>query len=131
MKPEKKHELTTQEYEEKLRKPHGESVAAGSLAGAAAGAVAGAVVGPIGAVVGGMIGAAVGAGAGEIIAEEGERVSKHDRELDDEIGVTSGDLGAADPNMPPAKRGVFSAASAGAGGGGGGSAEGPMQNVDE
>jgi phage tail tape-measure protein len=132
MKRVSKKELSPEELEAKLRKPHGEVLAAASLAGVAAGAAVGAVVGPVGAIVGGMIGAAVGSAAGEIITEENERRSFHDRELDEDIGVTKGDLGAAEPSQPAAKRGVYSAASAGVGTSTGGhSAEGPMSSIDE
>jgi phage tail tape-measure protein len=124
-------EVPLAEYEAKLHKPHGEAIAAASLAGVAAGAAVGAVVGPVGAVVGGMIGAAVGSAAGEIIQEENERTSFHDHELDDDIGVTKGDLGAADPKQPPPKHGLYSAASAGVGSSGTAPAEGPMQDLDE
>lgn len=127
-----KKELTPEELEQKLRKLHGEVLAAASLAGVAAGAAVGAVVGPVGAIVGGMIGAAVGSAAGEIIQEENERKSVHDKELDEEIGVTKGDLGAADPDQPPAEHGLYSAASAGVGTSTGGtSAEGPMSAPDD
>src|SRR5262245_1036415 len=64
--------LDTDAYERKLRKPHGASVAAASLAGTAAGVASGAVVGPVGAVLGGMMGAALGSTAGEILEEEAE-----------------------------------------------------------
>jgi phage tail tape-measure protein len=65
-----------------------------TLAGAAGGAVVGAMAGPVGAVVGGAIGAAVGMLAGEALDEDTSRRSAHDRELDDAIGITGGDLGA-------------------------------------
>ena len=78
---------------------------------------------------GSVIGAAAGAAAGEALAtgEEAERL--HDERLDDEIGVTGGDLGVAPPDQPPARFGAFSGASAGAGNVGADDAapvEGPM-----
>ena len=53
----------------------------------------------------------------------------HDRELDEEIGVMGGDLGAPNLKHPPAKVGAYSTAATGTGASGGGSepAEGPMQ----
>jgi hypothetical protein len=53
-----------------------------------------------------------------------------DRELDAEIGVSGGDLGAPNLKHPPATTGVYSAASSGAGASGESPAEGPMQPVD-
>jgi len=44
-----------------------------------------------------VIGAAAGAMVGKIIDEEEERKSFHDGALDEEIGVTKGDLGAVHP----------------------------------
>jgi hypothetical protein len=40
-----------------------------------------------------ILGAAAGALAGEVMDEEAKRVSRHEGELDEEIGVTGGDLG--------------------------------------
>ena len=67
-----------------------EAVAA---SGAVVGALVGAVGGPIGAVAGGAIGAAIGAIAGATIEKTEHEHEMHERELDDEIGVTSGSLG--------------------------------------
>ncbi len=66
----------------------------GTVSGAMTGAIAGAVAGPAGMVVGGAIGAALGALAGAVLDRESHAADEHDRELDDAIGVTSGDLGA-------------------------------------
>ena len=66
-------------------------------------------------VVGALIGAAAGGLTGKAFAADQETEAQHDKQLDEDIGVTAGDLGAADPNAPPAKRGTYSGASAGAG----------------
>lgn len=66
----------------------------GTVSGAVTGAFAGMIAGPAGMIVGGAIGAALGTAAGEVLDRESHRNEHHERELDDEIGVTSGDLGA-------------------------------------
>jgi phage tail tape-measure protein len=68
----------------------------GAVTGAVTGAVAGAVAGPPGMIVGGAIGAALGTLAGQVLDEETHTAAIHDRTLDDEIGVTGGDLGAGE-----------------------------------
>jgi nucleotide-binding universal stress UspA family protein len=67
---------------------------ASALAGITGGAALGALAGPPGMIIGGTIGAAVGLLAGSVLDIEEQRTSKHDHELDDDIGVTKGDLGA-------------------------------------
>lgn len=64
------------------------------VTGAATGAVAGAMGGPPGVVVGGTIGATIGALTGAVLERELHAADVHDRALDDDIGVTRGDLGA-------------------------------------
>ena len=92
----------------------------------------GAIAGPAGLAAGAVVGGIVGGVIAKVVDEEEDRVSLHDHELDDAIGVTSGSIGAANLKHPPALRGTFSVASAGGGSGGGGSsAEGPMQAPDE
>lgn len=66
----------------------------GTVSGALTGAIAGVVGGPPGVVVGGAIGAALGTLAGAVLDRESHAKDAHDRELDDAIGVTEGDLGA-------------------------------------
>jgi len=78
---------------------HGREV--GAIAGEIAGAVVGSIAGPAGTIAGLVLGAAAGALAGEAIDEEAERASFHDHELDDEIGVTKGDLGGRRTPLPP------------------------------
>ena len=86
----------------------------GAVTGAAAGAAIGAFAGPPGILAGALIGAAAGAATGAALGADHDK-EEVDKLLDEEIGVTAGDLGAADPNAPPAKRGTYSGASAGAG----------------
>jgi len=72
---------------------------ASAIAGATGGAAVGAIGGPPGVVIGGALGAAAGFLVGSVLDTEEHRASKHDHELDDAIGVTKGDLGAA-PLLP-------------------------------
>lgn len=66
----------------------------GTVSGAVTGAVVGLAAGPPGMIIGGAIGAVLGTVAGAALDRESHRTERHDRELDDDIGVTSGDLGA-------------------------------------
>ena len=104
--------------------------AGGAAAGAIAGAALGAVGGPPGAVVGAVIGGVVGAVVTKVSDEEHDRASKHEIELDAEIGVNGGDLGAPNLEHPPAVLGLYSSGASGAGGGGdgGSAASGPMSS---
>ncbi len=65
----------------------------------------GAIAGPAGAIAGGVIGSAIGALSGAVLEREEHRREAHDRELDDDIGVTSGSIGVPDemkhPSVPP------------------------------
>lgn len=63
------------------------------VAGAATGAVVGAMAGPPGAVLGGTVGAAIGILAGGVLDREMHSKDKHDRELDEAIGVYGGSIG--------------------------------------
>ncbi len=110
---------------------------AGASAGALAGAAVGAFAGPVGLVAGGVIGAAAGAAAGIVYADAEAERAHVEEELDKDIGVISGSIGAADPSAPPSKRGVFSGSSAGGGSTGGGDTnigispdEGPIPKAD-
>jgi hypothetical protein len=117
---------------EKKQHQHLVHDAEGAGAGAVAGAVFGAVAGPPGIVAGAIIGAIAGAVTAEVMETTGERVAAHDRELDEEIGVSGGDLGAPNLKHPPAKVGAYSAAAAGAAASDGEEpAEGPMQNPED
>jgi|SRR5580658_5000871 hypothetical protein len=112
----------------KLRHEHeAEAGVAGALAGAAMGAVAG----PPGALAGAIIGGAIGAGAAAALEQSSAEASVRNEELDAEIGVSGGDLGAPNLEHPPAKSGAYSAGSAGTSSSGDASpAEGPIQEVD-
>jgi len=83
-----------------VRPSHVHGGEAGAIAGEVVGALLGSAAGPVGAVAGMVLGAAAGAVAGTMMDEEAERVSRHDHELDDEIGVTKGDLGRGGPAIP-------------------------------
>ncbi len=74
---------------------------AGAIAGEIAGGLLGSIAGPPGAVAGMVIGAAAGALAGEVLDRDAQRAYAHDSDLDDEIGVTRGDLGSRPPPPPP------------------------------
>lgn len=100
----------------------------GTASGALAGAVFGAAAGPPGVVAGAVIGGVAGTIAGAILDGESSRQAKRTRELDAEIGVSGGDLGAPWLAHPPPKVGAYSAASTGVGSSSGEEpAEGPMQ----
>ena len=103
----------------------GEGAASGAVLGAAIGAVAGPPGIVAGAVIGGVTGALTAAGLDNAAQCRTER----DRELDEEIGVMGGDIGAPNLKHPgPVGGAACSAASAGAGSSGGEQpAEGPMQ----
>lgn len=83
----------------------------GAVSGAGLGAIA---AGPAGAIVGGLIGAAMGATTGWAADEHTVEEIEADKALDDEIGVTSGSLGAPNLKHPPARVAAPSAAAAGA-----------------
>ncbi|MDB4943226.1 MAG: hypothetical protein JWP97_2760 [Labilithrix sp.] len=105
--------------------------AAGAAAGAATGAMLGAFAGPPGAVVGAIVGAVAGAASGAALAGDHDQ-ELLDAQLDEEIGLNGGPMGAASPNAPKSVRGTFSGGSAGAGGAGGSDAapdEGPMPSA--
>lgn len=102
-----------------------------AIEGAIAGGLVGAIAGPVGAIVGSALGSVAGIAAGAAVEDEEQRRSYHDHELDREIGVEGGDIGHADPNMPPTRIGAFSAGSCGAGGASvPAPAAGPMQDLD-
>jgi hypothetical protein len=90
--------------------------AEGGLSGAVAGAVLGAGAGPPGVVAGAILGGVAGALGGAVLDAESSRKAAHTRELDEEIGVVGGQIGAPNLKHPPATIGAFSSASAGAGG---------------
>ncbi len=83
--------------------------------GAATGTAIGMIAGPPGMVAGAIIGAVIGAISGSVIDGDARREDAHTRELDEELGVEGGELGAPGLRHPPAKRGAYSAASLGVG----------------
>jgi phage tail tape-measure protein len=103
--------------------------AEGGASGALAGGVFGAAAGPVGAAAGAVLGGVAGAIIGAGLDEGASRQAARTRELDAELGVSEGELGAPNLEHPPAKVGSYSAASTGAGSSAGGDqpAEGPMQ----
>lgn len=68
-------------------------VLTGAVMGAAAGAVLGVLAGPPGMWTGALLGGLAGTAAGRVMYVQGSRASKHDADLDEEIGVTSNNLG--------------------------------------
>ncbi|HTQ47298.1 MAG TPA: YMGG-like glycine zipper-containing protein [Polyangiaceae bacterium] len=106
--------------------------AEGTASGALVGAVVGAMAGPPGVVAGAIVGGAAGALAGVALDNDSSRRAALDRELDDAIGVSGGDLGAPNLAHPPATVGAYSSASAGVATTSGETpAEGPMQAPEE
>jgi phage tail tape-measure protein len=112
-----------------VRETHGTE--AGVLAGEFVGAIVGSAAGPAGTIAGVVVGAVIGGLSGHVLHDEKQRAWKHDAELDEEIGVTGADLGAAPANAPPARIGAPSVASCGVGSSGGSPAEGPIQDIDQ
>ncbi len=106
--------------------------AEGGASGALAGVVLGAGAGPPGMVAGAIIGGMVGAITGSMLDSASSSQASHARELDEQIGVSKGDLGAPNLEHPTAKTGVCSTASLGvARSSGAEPAEGPMQEPEE
>ena len=117
--------------EAKAAKRRHQHEAEGSLGGALAGAAVGSIAGPPGAVAGAVLGGLVGALAVSAVENDLEGRAATDRQLDADIGVSGGDLGAPNLLHPPAVRGVYSAESTGAANAGGSApAEGPMQTPE-
>lgn len=108
-----------------------EHEAEAGLAGALAGAAMGGIGGPPGAAAGAVIGGIVGAMAAGVAEKNSAYRAMIDRELDAEIGVSRGDVGAPNVKHPPPKAGLYSSASSGAGlSGDSAPAEGPMQTPE-
>jgi outer membrane lipoprotein SlyB len=104
---------------------------AGAVAGELAGAVVGSAAGPVGAVAGMVVGAVAGALTGHFLENDARRVRAHDDELDEAIGVTRGNLGAASAASPPARVGAPSTASCGVTIPSQTPAEGPIQDIED
>lgn len=103
----------------------------GAVGGAAAGAVVGAVAGPAGAAVGAVLGGAAGAIAEALVERDARAARSRSNKLDEEIGVTAGDLGAPNLKHPPARVGAYSAGASGAAGADHTLAEGPLSRPGE
>jgi outer membrane lipoprotein SlyB len=115
----------------KASKHRHEREAEGGAAGAIAGASMGAIAGPPGVLAGAVIGGVVGAVAGAVLDRSSTERAARAGELDAEIGVSGGELGAPNLEHPPAKSGLYSAASTGTGSSTDASpAEGPIQAPD-
>jgi hypothetical protein len=95
--------------------------------GAGMAAVAGAALGSIAA----LVGAAMGAASASVMEKNIATTSDDEKKLDDEIGVTKGELGAPNLKHPPAKVGAYSGASAGATSSTPSPTEGPMPTPDD
>ncbi|HEY1957344.1 MAG TPA: hypothetical protein VGH28_17115 [Polyangiaceae bacterium] len=114
----------------KLGKNHRtEEIVAAS--GTVAGAMFGSMVGPVGTVAGAIVGGVVGAGAGVYLEDRAERERWHEDELDEDIGVYDGTLGAAPEDAPPPRIGAFSAEASGGERQSHPPSEGPIQDLDE
>jgi phage tail tape-measure protein len=106
--------------------------AEGMASGALAGAILGAAAGPPGMVAGAVLGAVAGGVAAMVLDADADRATVHTQELDEEIGVIGGDLGAPNLKHPPATVGAYSVAAAGAAASTGEDpAEGPIQSPAE
>jgi hypothetical protein len=106
--------MKTKKAKGEKKKAHVIREAEGVASGAAAGAILGAGAGPAGIVAGALIGGAAGAVAASALEKDAARKAARTRELDEQIGVTGGDLGAPNLKHPPARVGAYSAASVGA-----------------
>jgi hypothetical protein len=106
-------------------------IAVEAALGVAAGATTGAFAGPPGVVAGAFIGGAVGAAAAIALHADHARAER-EAELDRDIGVIDGDIGAAPADAPSPARGTFHAASLGVSTSAcNTSSDGPIQNLDE
>jgi hypothetical protein len=101
--------------------------AEGGASGALVGAVVGVSAGPPGVIAGAIIGGIAGALAGAAMDTETAATDQRTRELDADIGVSGGDLGAPTLKHPPPTSGAYSAGSTGVPSSEDGPAEGPIQ----
>jgi hypothetical protein len=117
----------SKQYKRDTARRHGHEAVGGGV-GALSGAALGAMGGPAGALAGAGIGSVAGAVASWALeADASEREAKEEK-LDEEIGVSGGDLGVECLEHPPSKTGAYSAASMGLGDSGDETlAEGPIQ----
>lgn len=89
--------------------------AIGALAAAGGGGLGAVVAGPVGLAVGVIIGAGVGGLAAWALQGHEQAAAERDSQLDIDIGVGEGDIGAPGLRHPPAKIGAFSKEVSGAG----------------
>lgn len=88
--------------------------AQGLASGALAGVAIGCVAGPPGAIAGAIIGGVAGTLAGAALDTEDVIHERHERQLDEDIGVIGGELGAPNLDHPPeSRRSWYSLASMG------------------
>lgn len=92
----KKDEKKPAADEKAQEKEHHGLVPASTASGAVIGAIVGAIGGPPGVAIGGAIGAAAGLIAGKVIDAEDRRETEHDAQLDEDIGVTTDEIGLGD-----------------------------------
>jgi hypothetical protein len=83
------------------RTPGPIAVQAGAALGALGGVALGSMQGAAGALLGLLAGGAAGLVAGRVLAREAARAEARDRELDAEIGITRGSLGAGPVRFRP------------------------------
>jgi hypothetical protein len=107
-----------------------EHEAEGGASGAMVGAIVGASAGPPGMIAGAIMGGLAGALAGAALDTESAASERRTRELDEEIGVSGGELGAPNLKHPPPTGGAYSAASSGVSPAKDTPAEGPIQTPD-
>lgn len=90
-------------------------VAIGALAAVGGGGLGAVIAGPWGLAIGAVIGGGAGGLAGWAAQRGDEEAAQRDSQLDIEIGVAHGDIGAPGLEHPPAKIGAFSREVSGAG----------------
>jgi hypothetical protein len=103
-----------------------EREAEAGASGALVGAVVGASAGPPGVLAGALIGGVAGALAGAVMDQESSAREQRTRELDAEIGVSGGDLGAPNLAHPAPTGSTYSASPSGVSPGGEAPAEAPV-----
>jgi hypothetical protein len=100
----------------------------GGVAGALVGVASGAIAWPPGMIAGAVIGGVVGALAAMALETENVLRAERDRDLDDAIGITEGDIGASNLEHPPPTSAAYSPSSCGIDASGARiAAEGPFQ----
>jgi hypothetical protein len=91
-------------------------LAIGTLAAVGGGGLGAVIAGPWGLAIGAAIGAGAGGLAGWAAQRGDEEAAQRDSQLDIEIGVVHGDIGAPGLEHPPPKIGAFSREVSGTGG---------------